>query len=151
MADDELAAKVSRLEHRVRALEQIVGRLAHRVPPLAPIDCDWLVDLLPAIAAATHGAVWAATDLCALALLPGNEKLVAALAQRTGRAGGFIALGKALARCVGHDVDGFELRQVGTGRDGRLWQCVSNLREIRAADGAPAAPLAQSKQAHCAR
>lgn len=135
---DTLAAEVAHLRWQMRQLEQTVGRLARARPPLHPADLDWLADLLPAIAVAADGAVWTLPDLAALALLPGNETLAAALAQHTGRAGGFISLGKALARCAGHAVDGFELRRVGTARDGRLWQCVSNLRDLRTADCAAA-------------
>jgi hypothetical protein len=148
---DELAAKVSRLERRVHALEQAVGRLARRAPPLAPIDRDWLVDLLPAIAAVIGGATWALPDLAALALLPGNDSLASVLAPHTGRAGGLRALGKSLARCAGHDVGGFELRQVGTSRDGIVWQCVFETRETRAALLLPADGKSKSQQAQCAR
>jgi hypothetical protein len=134
VSDDELAAKVGRLERRVRALEQIVGRLARLRPELAPIDRDWLVDLLPAIVAAIGDATWALPDLAALSLLQGNDSLASAIAPHTGRAGGLRSLGKALSRCAGHIVDGFELRQVGTSRDGIVWQCVFENRENRAAD-----------------
>ncbi len=135
---DALRAEVRRLNWRLEFVEREVARMARIRPALDPLDRDWLASLLPAIFTATRGNVWALPDLAALALVPGNEPLAAAIAPHTGRAGGFISLGKALARCAGHAVDGFELRRVGTARDGRLWQCVSNLRDLRAANCAAA-------------
>jgi hypothetical protein len=133
VSDDELATKVARLERRLRELEQAVGRLAHRVPPLAPVDRAWLADLLPAVVANIGDAAWALPHLAALALQRGNGDLASALA----RPGGFLSMGKALARSAGHSVDDFTLLRVGNSRDGVLWQvkqCDVRDDQPRAAD-----------------
>ena len=118
-ADDGDLASLTR---RVEALEHAVAKLS-RPRPLADFDREWMAWLLPAIAAAAGDGVFALPDLAALALLPGHEALAAALAPRAARPGGLRALGMALARCsAGGPVNGFELRMVGTSRDGRLWQ-----------------------------
>jgi hypothetical protein len=132
---DDFASKseVRALARRVLQLEQAVVHLTRR--RIAAEDSEWLASLLPAIYAVIGDGVWVLCELAALALLPGNDALAAALAARGGRTS-LQALGKRFARCAGHVVDGFELRRVGTCRDGVLWQVsvAMNVAETRAAD-----------------
>jgi hypothetical protein len=117
-ADDVAALRleVADLRVRVDALEAVRRRR------LTAADREWLIRLLPAIHAAVGDGAWVLCELAALALLPGNAALAAALAPRMQRPGGLRALGKSLARGAGHVVGGFELFCVGESRDGRLWQ-----------------------------
>jgi hypothetical protein len=138
LADDapDLATVLRELRElrvRVDALEAVRRR------PLSAADRNWLTRLLPAVDVATNGAVWALPDLAALSLLPRNGALASALAARTGRTG-LQPLGKALARCARHAVDGLELRRVGACRDGVLWQVAMTVAETRAGNAAPGAP-----------
>ena len=113
-------ADLDSLRREVRELQAIVAQLQPKRRSLSAVDRDWLSGLLPAIDVVVADNVWSLVDVAALSLLPANGALASALATRTG----LQRLGKALSRCVGHTVGGFELRRVGTCRDGVLWQVV---------------------------
>jgi len=91
-----------------------------RRTPLSAADAPRLQSLLLAVNGACGDAIWPANELAALALL--NADLARALEPHLPGSGGLRRLGRFLARCAGHEVEGLCLLRIGEDRCGALWQ-----------------------------